>query len=224
MLRSRVLAGSMLAMLVLPAAVLADDGAGHGVSVGVLGGLNGLGVELGYRFNERFGLHGETGNYSYDQSADNSDFDIDGKIKLNSIGVLGDFYPFGGSFRISAGLRSNHNKFEGVATPASGTVKVGDDTYTAAQVGTLTGDAKFKKASPTVTLGWAGKYKTGLEFGFDLGVVAQGSPKLNVTSNGTYANNATFQQDLDQKVAEWQDDVKDYKLWPVIQLHLLYRF
>ena len=85
----------------------------------------------GYRFTEFFGLRANSGDYSYNHSVDSSDFNIDGKAKLKSIGVLADFYPFGGSFRISAGLRSNNNRFAGVAAPAGSTVDIGGDTYTA---------------------------------------------------------------------------------------------
>jgi len=205
-------------------AMAQDSGQGTGIAVGVLAGTNGLGLEVGYRFNERFGVHANNGAYSYDHTVDSGDFDIDGKAKLKSIGLLADFYPLGGSFRISAGLRSNHNKFDGVATPNSSTVEIGGDTYTASQVGTLVGAAKFKKTAPTLLVGWAGHYHTGLHFGVELGVVAQGSPRLAATSNGSLASNPTFQADLADKLAEWQDDVKDYKLWPVVQMHLAYRF
>jgi hypothetical protein len=135
-----------------------------------------------------------------------------------------DFYPLGGSFRVSVGMRSNKNHFAGMGTPLGATVDVGGDSYSAAQVGVLTGDAKFKKSAPTVTVGWGGSFKTGIHFGVDLGVVAQGSPKLSASSSGTLASDPIFQASLDEQLATWQDDVKDYKLWPVIQLHLAYRF
>ena len=83
----------------------------------------------------------------------------------------------------------------------------------------LNGSASFQEDCAHGEVGWGGTFRTGMHFGVDLGVVAQGSPKLAATSTGTLASDPTFQADLDQQVAEWQDDVKDYKLWPVIQLH-----
>lgn len=197
---------------------------GSGFSVGLTGGTNGLGLEAGYRFNSRFGVRANATNYKYDKTLDSADFDIDGKARLKSVGALVDLYPFGGSFRISAGMRSNKNRFGGIASPIGSTVDLGDDTYTAAEVGDLTGTVRFKKTVPTATLGWGGKFKTGLHFGVELGVVAQGSAQLSATSSGTLASDPAFQTDLDDKLAEWEDDAKDYKLWPVIQVHLLYRF
>ena len=213
----------MLAVLGCSAPALAADDA-SGLALGVTGGTNGLGLEASYRINSMFGVRANSGSFNYDKSADSGDFNIDGKAKLSSFGALVDFYPFGGSFRISAGLRSNSNKFSGDATPTGATVDVGGDTYTAAEVGVLTGAAKFKKTSPTVTIGWGGKFRSGLHVGAEIGVVAQGSPKLSASSDGTLASNSVFQQSLDAQLAEWQDDVKDYKLWPVIQLHVMYRF
>jgi hypothetical protein len=205
-------------------AMAADDEQGSGLSLGVTGGTNGLGVEAGYRFNSRVALRANAANYKYSKTVDSDDFDIDGDARLESVGGLVDFYPFGGSFRISAGMRSNKNRFGGIASPIGNTVELGDDIYTAAEVGNLTGTVKFKKTAPTATLGWGGKFTKGLHFGFELGVVAQGSAQLAASSSGTLANDPAFQADLDDKLTEWEEDAKDYKLWPVIQLNLIYRF
>jgi hypothetical protein len=224
MLRKGKMFVLMLAALGCSTTALADGDAGTGFSVGVTGGTLGLGLEAGYRFNERLGVRANGDSYNYDKTTTSGDFDIDGKAKLKSFGVAVDFYPFGGSFRVSAGLRSNKNKFDGEGAPNAATVDVGGDTYTAAEVGVLTGSARFKKTVPSLTVGWGGKFNTGLHFGVDLGVMAQGTPKLAASSSGTLASNPTFQASLDDQLAEWQHDVKDYKLWPILQLHLAYRF
>jgi hypothetical protein len=228
MLRKGNLVVLMVAVLGAAPAMAADgENAGMGLSVGATGGTLGLGLEAGYRFNGRFGVRANAASYNNSESTDSGDFNIDGKVKLKSVGVAADFYPFGGSFRLSAGLRSNKNKFSGVGSPIGATVDVGGDTYSAAQVGELMGSAKFKKTAPTLSVGWGGKFQTGLHFGVDLGVVLQGHPKLAASSNGTLAGDPTFQQSLDDQLAEWQQDVDDEKYakyWPIIQLHLLYRF
>jgi hypothetical protein len=226
MLRAKMTAALALAASGVAMPVLAADTANHGlgVSVGITGGTNGLGLEAGYRFTNYLGIRANSGNYTYNKSFDSNDFNIDGKAKLKSIGGLVDVYPFGGSFRVSVGMRSNKNQFGGVASPNGTTVEVGDDTYPSAAVGDLTGSAKFKKNAPTATIGWGGNFKTGLHFGFEVGVVAQGSPNLSATSSGALANDPTFKQSLADQLSKWEDDSKDYKLWPVVQLNLVYRF
>jgi hypothetical protein len=219
----------VLAMLGVAAPALAEEGADHGLglSAGVVGGTNGLGLEAGYRFSRHFGVRANSGDYKYDHSEVSDDFDVDGNIKLKSIGALLDIYPFGGSFRLSVGMRSNDTAFRADAVPTTATVEVGDDTYTQAEVGTLTGTVGFKKSAPMVALGWGGKFKTGLHFGIEVGVVVQGNPQINATSNGSLASDPLFRASLDDQLAEWQQDINDNKYskyWPVVQLHLMYRF
>jgi len=208
-------------------AIAADEDSGSGLSVGVTGGTLGLGLEAGFRFSSRLGVRANAVSFNREKAVDSDGFDIDGKAKLKSLGANLDFYPFGGSFRLSAGLRSNKNRFSGVASSSGPTVELGGDIYTADQVGDLTGSASFRKTAPTLSLGWGGKFESGLHVGIDLGVVLQGSPKLAASSNGTLASDPTFQDNLDDQLAEWQqkvDDEKYSKYWPIMQLHVSYRF
>lgn len=224
---NRVFSAGLLTMVALafPAASVAQESShGHGVTIGVTGGTNGLGLEAGYRFNRFVGVRANSGNFSYEKSLDADDFDVDGKARLKSLGALVDIHPFGGSFRLSVGLRSNKNRFSGVATPTGTTIEVGDDTYSSAAVDTLVGETRFRKSAPTATLGWGGSFKTGLHFGFEFGVVAQGSPKLDARSTGSLNGDPAFQASLRDQLDEWEDDARDYKYWPVLQLRLAYRF
>jgi hypothetical protein len=145
-------------------------------SVGVSGGTLGISPEIGYRFNKFGGLRANGGFFDYDRTEEIDDIDYDGTLKLNSVGVLADLYPFGGSFRISAGARSNDNRIDLVAD--EGTVEIGDETYTQAEYGTIRGRVDFKSLAPTVTLGWGGKLKSGFTIGFEAGVMMQGSPRM----------------------------------------------
>jgi hypothetical protein len=193
-------------------------------SVGVSGGTLGISPEIGYRFGSHAGVRVNGGFFDYDRNEEIDDIDYDGTLKLNSIGALADFYPFGGSFRISAGVRSNSNKVDLVATPTTNQ-EIGDVTYTPAQIGTLRGGVKFKDMTPTATLGWGGKLAPGFTMGFELGVVLQGSPKLTLTSEGgTLSSNGAFLAELEQERAQAEEDAEDYKFWPVLQLHFKYRF
>ncbi len=115
------------------AAGAAEGGQWH---VGVSGGTLGISPEVGYRFGSHTGLRLNGGFLDFDRSEEIDDIDYDGTLKLNSVGLMADFYPFGGSFRLSVGARSNGNKVNLVATP-TGSIEIGDETYTAAEAGTL---------------------------------------------------------------------------------------
>jgi hypothetical protein len=192
-------------------------------SVGVSGGTLGISPEIGYRFNEFGGLRANGGFFNYDRTEEIDDIDYDGTLKLNSVGVMADLYPFGGSFRISAGARSNDNRIDLVAD--EGTVEIGDETYTQAEYGTIRGRVDFKNLAPAVTLGWGGKLKSGFTIGFEAGVMMQGSPRMALTSEGgSLSNNSAFLAELEEERAQAEEDADDFKLWPVLQLHFKYRF
>jgi hypothetical protein len=125
---------------------------------------------------------------------------------------------------LSPGARISKNRVDLLATP-TGSVEVGDTTYTAAQVGVLTGRVEPKSFAPTLTLGWGGGLSKGLKFGVDAGVMFQGSPKVTqLSATGTAANTAGFQTALAQERAEIEDDIDKFKLYPILQLSLGYRF
>lgn len=220
---TKVLATALLALssgALSTAAMSAEEGRWF---VGVSGGTNGIAPEIGYR-GEHLGLRANGGFLDYSRSEDIDDIDYDGKLKLNSFGLLADWYPFAGGFRISAGARSSSNKIDLHATPTAN-VEIGNVSYTPAQAGNLDGTVDFKKLAPTFTLGYGGTLASGFTLGFEAGVVMQGSPNLQlVSSGGTLSNNAQFLAELERERQQAEDDAKDFKFWPVVQVHFLYRF
>ena len=217
------------ACALLAAAMFQSAGAsaaeGGNWSAGVSGGTLGISPEVGYRFNRAFGLRANGGFFNYDRSEEIDDIEYDGTLKLNSVGVLADVYPFGGSFRISAGARSNDNRINLLVDEGSINVGEDDETYTQAEFGTLRGRVDFKKMAPTLTLGWGGKLKSGFTVGFEAGVILQGSPRVALTSQGgSLSSDPTFLAELEEERAQAQDDADDFKLWPILQLHFKYRF
>jgi hypothetical protein len=223
MASSRVIAGALMAAVAMFGAGGAAAADGGNWSIGVSGGTLGISPEIGYRFNSHVGLRANGGFFDYERSDEVEGNEFDGTLKLNSFGAMADFYPFGGSFRISAGVRSNSNKIELVGDDDS--YEIGDFTFTSAEVGTLRGEADFKNMAPTASLGWGGTLARGFSFGFEIGLMMQGAPRLSLTSTGgTQSSNGAFQAELAQERAEMEEDIEDYKFWPVIQLHFKYRF
>jgi hypothetical protein len=222
--RAAAIAGVMLASIGFAAgAAAAEEEQQSQVRIGVSGGTLGISPEIGWR-SKHIGVRANGGFFEYDRSENIDDIDYDGTLKLNSFGGLVDIFPFGGSFRLSLGARSNSNKVDLLATPTT-SVEIGDVTYTPAQIGNLSGRVEFKKFSPTASIGWGGKLRDGFTIGFELGVVSQGSPKIDlVSTGGTLSGNATFLAELEQERLQAEDDASDFKFWPVVQLHLMYRF
>ena len=89
----------------------------------------------------------------------------------------------------------------------------------------LTGTVKGNDFAPTVSLGYGGTLAKGFTIGAELGVMFQGSPKIqNYQATGLLASNPAFQSDLQIERARVEDKVHSYQYWPIAQIELLYRF
>jgi hypothetical protein len=193
---------------------------------GVSGGTLGIGPEVSYRFSPHLGIRANAAFLSYNDSDEIDEVDYDAELKLNSYGVLLDWYPTGGGLRISLGGRFNNNDVELEGRPATN-VEIGNQTFTPQQVGVLTGTiAGENDFAPTLTLGYGGTLAQGFTMGVEVGVVAQGSPKINNlrATGGTFSNNPILQSQLAAEEQNIEDDADNYEYWPVLQVHFLYRF
>lgn len=167
---------------------------------------------------------------------DQTSKDIDYKVAFDNVmlGALLDWHPFSGGFRLSGGLLAGDF---GIDMNAKGQdeYEVGDNTY----VGDLKldGSLDFNRVAPYVGFGWgAAVGETGLSFVADIGVLMIGTPSLSLDAQGTVAKkdqpditldvdaDAEFQQDLEKQRVKTEKDVKDFNLYPVINLGLSYAF
>lgn len=223
----KLLAALVAAMGVAAAApaVAQDEG---GVSVAVTGGTLGIGPEVGYRISNNFGVRANATFFGISHDAESDGIEYQGDLDLQSYGAMIDLYPFGGNFRLSAGARINNNKVDLVGQAADGddTIEIGDEEYDASDVGVVNGRVETDDLAPTLTLGWGGGLTPGLKFGIDAGVMFQGSPK--VTQLSTTGTDPDIQDEVNASLAEErveiEDDIDDFKLYPVLQLSIGYRF
>jgi hypothetical protein len=223
-MKARAKTSCLLALVTLAGSATTAPAADGGWTVGVLGGTQGLGPEIAYRGGDHFGMRGNAGYLSYNHDQTVNQISYSGKLKLNSVGLMADWYPMGGGFRFSLGARNNDNKIHINSTPAS-SVTVGNNVYTPAQVGTLSGVVTGNSFSPSFSLGYGGTVAKGFTLGAELGVVFQGSPKVqNYQATGLLASNPAFQADLQTERTRVEDKVHSYQYWPIAQIQLLYRF
>jgi hypothetical protein len=204
------------------AAPAAAQSRSDGVSVGLTGGTLGIGPEVGYRAGS-LGARANATFLGISRDVDSDGVAYDGDLKLRSFGAMVDFYPFGGGFRISPGARITRNRVELKATPTED-VEIGDEVYTPEEVGTISGEVRAKRFAPTLTVGWVSGGGSGLYFGVDAGAMFQGSPRVrNLTTTGALSN-ADLQDDLQIERDEIEDDIDNFKVYPILQLALGYRF
>ena len=211
----------VMAAVIVVLAAPAAQGQGLPISVGVRASTLGFGAELALGLTDRVEARA-VGNYfslSRDMDLSNVPFNLD--LKLKSAGGLLDLY-LAGPLRLTAGGMWNGNELSGSAT-ISGTVSIGDSTYTAGQVGKLTTALAFKKFAPYVGLGLSGRGK--VSFFFDIGVVLQGSPDITYvpTTTLTGAARTVLLAEVDKEVQQVEDDIAFFKYYPVVGLGLRFK-
>ncbi len=206
------------------AAAESDTSDAAGVIFGPDVSTLGLGAQAGARFNDYFALRlgGSYFDYGFDGEFGGIDYDVD--LKLQSAGAILDLHPFGSGFRLSAGVRWNGNTVD-FATIPIGSVQIGDQTFTTAEVGRLDGDVAFNAVSPYVGLGYVASLAGGrFLIGFDLGMLYQGKPDIDLRASGLLANDPTFIAELNREADQIEDDLEFLGFYPVVALSFVFRF
>ncbi len=218
--RSLALGAALLATLA--AQPVAADGT---LAVGITAGTLGVGPEVSLRPMEKLGVRASINWLTFSRDEDVDDINYNGDLGLLSVGATLDWYPFDGGFRVSAGGRWNGNDIELSATP-SNNVTVGGTTYTPAEIGRLTGTVEANPFAPVLTLGYGGDLSSGFTFGVEAGVMYQGAPKIkNLRARGgLLENDPGLLGDLQDEEQRIENEVDSYKVWPILQVMLLYRF
>lgn len=194
------------------------------VELGVTAGTEGVGPEIAFRADDLLGVRANATFLGFGHGVRSGGIDYHGHVDLASGGVMLDLHPFRGGLFVSAGGRINGNRGRVSATPMQNTA-IGSTTFTPQQIGTITGRADTKTFAPQVTLGYAGSVGGGLVLGVEAGALFQGAVRIReFRSNGTLADNPVYVAQLEQERRDLQNRVDDYKVYPVAQLRLAYRF
>lgn len=201
-------------------ATLSPAAAGDRVGIGVKAGTLGLGVDLTGRITNWFSVRASYNTADVSESDEVSDIEYDGDVALGAYGLLLDFHPFKNNFRLTAGYMRNRTGIDLTGLPTTDT-EIGDTTYTPAEIGTLTGKVTFEQDVPYFGIGYgsAAKGPRRFRFLFDLGVLDQGSGDVSLSSS----TGLVQESDLEQEIQEIEEDIEDYKLWPVIALGFSFR-
>ncbi|GAA5786181.1 hypothetical protein [Chitiniphilus shinanonensis] len=190
----------------------------------------GVGGELTHRLTDQFNLRLNLNGLQLNRSdtLDNVDYDAD--IRLFTAGIIGDWIIPDTRFRLSAGVFYNGNKADLTSKANDGTYRINGVTYDADDIGNLTGRVDFNRFSPYLGIGWGNPVAgdDALTFTFDLGVLYQGAAKLRLDANCDpdlpAAACQALQNDVEAERARAEDDIRDYRFWPVVKVGLNYRF
>ena len=200
-------------------------------ALGANAGTTGLGLEAQFQVSPKVTLRGGFDALAFDAEVDGDDILYDGEIDFTTGGVFADFHPTGSAFLLSAGAYFGTREISVSGTPTPGTtVEIGDETFTAAQVGTLNGTLDFGDAAPFVGLGWNTTFtsQNRLGFKFVVGAAFGSEPEATLTRSGgstlTPADQARLDRELQDEQAEIESEADNYKIFPVVQVGLAFRF
>jgi hypothetical protein len=213
------------------AAALAAIGSAHAAGIGVRAGTTGLGGDIGWGIAPTLSARVGYAGYNRDTSTESNSVKYDAKLKLSNLNAVLDWSPLG-PFRITGGFVANQNKYTLTGTPsAAGTYDFIGTSFTAADIGTVSGTVKpGRSTAPYLGIGWGNVAGKGVNFYFDLGVILQGSPKATLSANcGPVAAAQTggcakFESDVAAEQAKLEDKLKGFKNYPVINVGLTIGF
>jgi len=210
----------MLLALLSSGAASADDSEwGVGIKAGTLG----LGLEARWSglplVDFRLGANG----YTYEDDGSQANVLYDADLDLETFFVTANFHFPLSPFRLTVGAFANGNEFNMVSAEP-GDFTIGGDFYTGAEVGTLASNTSFSSTSPYVGLGFDFELfgKAGLNF--DVGVLLQGDPEVTLVADGLLASDPGFLASLENERLELEDEMSDFKAYPVISLSVVYNF
>jgi len=196
------------------------------IAAGIKGGTLGIGGEVTVGILPGINFRTGYNSLNYDGNTSKSDIDYDYKLKLSTFPLLVDWHPLPISgFRITGGAMINNNKIDATGQ-AQGTYTIGDASYTASQIGTLTGKIDFNSIAPYAGIGWGNAVSTHLPLTItcDVGVMFQGTPKVSLDATGPIASDATFKANLAKEEADIKDKTDGFRYYPVVSLGLSYKF
>ena len=101
---------------------------------------------------------------------------------------------------------------------------IGGVTYPSAGIGTLTSVTSFGSSAPYLGIGFDFTVAGKVGLNFDLGVLWQGEPEVTLEASGLLAQDAGFLAMLEVERQQLEDEMSDFKAWPVISLGFVYKF
>lgn len=213
----------MLRLLMAALSLLVSASAfAEGPGVVVKGGTLGAGLDIGWAINEAVGTRLSINGYSTDDTFTESDIEYKADIDLGTAGLLLDWHPFRGVFRLTAGAYANNNELSATGQATSGTFEINDVIYNASDIGSLSGVIEFDTVSPYLGFGFGRMSKSGFKLTLDVGVLYQRPDvRLSVAQCSlSAAQCAQLQSDLAAEQAQLKDELDDYRFYPVVAIGL----
>lgn len=216
-----------LATIAVAASAQARIGAAVTADVGTTGVGFHLVVPMESNLNGRFGAN--YFKHDFKKRSGAVDYQLDGK--LATFDVLFDWYviPHSG-FRLTGGILYNGTRFKAVGVPgANRSFSFNGNTYSSTDLGALKGEVSFRRAAPYIGIGWGNALTPNKRWNFnaDFGVFHQGKGRANLIAYGCTTSKTVCDKlvnDVNVEELRLQEEVSDYKIYPVLRAGISYNF
>lgn len=216
----------LAAVAALPAcAAFAQEGRSR-FAVGAQLGTPGAGLQAQYAVNDYIVLRGSYDVLQWDADDTYDDIDYKADIDFQSPGAFVDLHPFGNGFFVSGGAYFGERVVDLRSDPDED-VELGGFTFTPEQVGRLTGRIDLESTAPFLGVGYDNTFTRGGAWGFRVlaGAAFGDAPQVRLSaSGGTLSDTPLFQEILADEERDIQEEADDYKVLPIVQIGLSYRF
>ena len=211
-------------------AVLCSSGAANaGFGVGIKAGTLGLGLEARLSVIPWLDFRVGANRYDYEDNGTRVGIDYDATLSLDTYYLTANFkFPLS-PFRVTVGAFSNGNEFQMMSQDTAGLpIDIGGDPFDPVDYGVLQSTTSFEKTAPYLGFGFDFEVFGKVGLNLDLGVLWQGDPIVTLEATGL-DNAPQFIQDQLRPAIEierqlLEDEMSDYKAWPVISLAFVYNF
>lgn len=217
---SRSKAGLLALALLATGAAHADNDFGIGLKAGTLG----LGLEASWQPLPYLDVRVGGNSYDYEDDGDQAGIPYEATLALESFYATGNFHFPVSPMRITAGLYSNGNEMQMLNEDDIGDLNIGGINYPSAAIGTLESITSFGSTSPYLGIGFDFTLAGKVGMNLDLGVLWQGEPEVTLEADGILSLDPGFQSALDAERDQLEDEMSDFKAWPVVQLGFVYKF
>ncbi len=200
------------------------------MTLGAVAGTTGLGADLAWRFNERFGISARyTGGIKREIDYSTNDVNYDGDVSLAGGKLTLDYYPFASGFFLSAGLMLPDIDADIVGRPRKAAYEFNSQEYPTDALGTLHGKATLVDGvRPYAGLGWRQAHRSGFGVFAEIGVIPT-DPDVSLRTSIGYEDtnlpgSAQLREEIRQEEERLKDEAEKWPVYPVAVLGVSYTF
>ncbi|HEV2462927.1 MAG TPA: hypothetical protein VGT04_03915 [Acidobacteriaceae bacterium] len=206
----------------------------------------GFGGRVATSLTQQVVLRGGASYFSFSTSQKASDVPYTAHVVLQSEEVQADWYPWvRRRFHISPGLQfGNSSRIYGNASiPVGNSFTLNGTTYYSGAAGPVqaSGSARFRRASPMLTVGWGSWVRRGEQqghwaFPFEFGTVFNATPATVLNFTGVVctdpgqvaceniANDPSVQANIQAERVKMHKDAQWARFYPIVAGGIVYRF